>query len=136
METKEEFKARRYRVSWHYEKPGDWVTTTNVVWAYTAADAQVQVELLMKRCSPLGSCSCVTKIEPADCVESGEQKGDTFKPAGQVQFKGDTEEWVRLNRDGTYVIAPDLTDKQRRRIFEEMVKLAAEGNKLKQDMKG
>lgn len=75
-------------------------------------------------------------MEYAKQVGTLKDARSTFKSTGQVEFKGDTEEWVRLNRDGTYVIAPDLTDKQRRRIFEEMVKLAAEGNKLKQDLKG
>ena len=65
--VREEFKARRYRVFWHH-KHGGFATEEIGVWAYNAADAQYQAEVLIKKTIPRDSHFTVLNIEPVDCM--------------------------------------------------------------------
>jgi len=70
MEIKEEFKGRPYVVSYDRKHCGEWLSATELVWAYSAADARCQVELSIEGRTPKDSPFRVTKIKPAACLGS------------------------------------------------------------------
>ena len=58
----------------------------------------------------------------------------TFIETGDVEFKPGREV-LRLKADGTHWIARDITDAERRKVFADLVRVAAELNKKAQDCK-